>query len=162
MKHLKAFGKLFESNQDLWEQISGSEWASRESKWGKDVPIDDKDKQAIRELVNSNWGTKKPEYVNWDFNLSFSGGRSEIEICSDEGYGESKILLYVIKTPDEWYLVKEYFYKWHKGGKTSSWRQTNYRDLEGNSVYESYYKCDSIDGLLELIKARRAWLYTKS
>ena len=155
MKHLRAF-KLFESNSNLWQPITGEEWSQRESIWGKDVPIDEKDKQAIRHFVNTFY--KEP---NWDFSLSSLGDKIEIDICN-QSKSDFKLLLLVTKTPDEWYLVKEYFYRWHKGGKFSSWRQATYKDLEGRSVYESYYKCDTIDGLIELLKARREWLYTKS
>ena len=158
MKHLKGFGKLFESIESLWEQITGSEWSKRESIWGKDLPITAQDKWTIREFVNRFYDGE-PSY---DFTLSTLGDKVEIEISNDKGYGDSKLLLLVAKTQDEWFLVKEYFYKWYRGGKTSSWRQVDYRDINGNKVYESYYKCDTIDGVKELLKARREWLYNKS
>lgn len=161
MKHLKAFGKLFESIESLWEQITGSEWSKRESIWGKDVQISDSDKRIIREFVNSNWGTKKPEWVNWDFNFSFSDKVLEIEI-KNNSINDRKLVLLIVKTGDDWYLAKEWFYRWHKGASRFSFRQVNYQDTKGNSVYESYYKCDTIDGVKELLKARREWLYNKN
>lgn len=154
MKHLKAFGKLFESVESLWEPITGYDWAQRESIWGKDLSITAQDKWTIREFVNRFYDGEP----NYDFTLSSSGDKVEIEISNDKGYGDSKLLLLVAKTQDEWFLVKEYFYKWHRGGKTSLWRQVDYPDINGNKVYESYYKCDTIDGLIELLKARREWV----
>lgn len=161
MKHLKAFGKLFESIESLWEQITDSEWSNRESVWGKDVQISDSDKRTIREFVNSNWGTKKPEWVNWDFNLSFSDKVMEIEI-KNNSINTNFLLLLIVKTGDDWYLVKEWFYIWYKVGSRFSFRRVSYQDTKGNSVYESYYKCDTIDGVKELLKARREWLYNKN
>jgi hypothetical protein len=153
MKHLRAF-KLFESIESLWEPITGDDWAQRMSTWVKDLPIDEKDKNVIREFVNRFYDGEP----NYDFSLHSTGRKVEIEISNDKGYGDSKLLLLVAKTEDEWFLVKEYFYKWHKGGKTSSWRQVDYLDTNGNKVYESYYKCDTIDGLIELLKARIEWV----
>lgn len=163
MKYLKPFRLLESKQEDLWELVSVDDWTHRDSKWGSDLPIDDSDKSRIRVLINSNWAEApdfKPKYVNWSFNLSTTGNKYQIEMVPDEGYSNKKFLLLIAKTSDEWFFVKEFFYKLmnSRSGEpartSNTWRQQSYKDVNGNSVYESYYKCDSIEGLLKLIKDR--------
>lgn len=67
-------------------------------------------------------------------------------------------MLLVTKTDDEWFMAKESFYKWHKGVQSYSYKKDYYSSVEGQLVYESHYKCDTVDGLIQLLKARKDWI----
>ena len=159
MKYLK----LFESFDDrLWLPVDEREFSQRQSTFGPDVPPSDNDKNAIRGFFHKNWAEPplyKPKYVNWDFELSSSGNQIEISITNESGIGDKRFQLIINKSPDDWFWVKEYYYIWHQGVKYSTWRQMTYPNLDNLLTYESYYKCDSMEGLLDLVKCRREFLY---
>lgn len=150
MNYLKLF-ELFDS--ELWSLVDEGEFSQRQSTFGPDVKPTDGDVNQIRKFFK---GYKNP---NWDFGISYSGNQIEITITNESGIGDKRFQLIINKSPDEWFWVKEYFYRWHQGDRHSSWRQGSYRDIEGRNVYESYYKCDDIEGLLDLVKSRREFLY---
>jgi hypothetical protein len=97
--------------------------------------------------------------VNWDFELSSSGNQIEITITNESGIGDKRFQLIINKSPDDWFWVKEYYYIWYQGVNHGVWRQMTYRNVDNLLTYESYYKCDSIEGLLDLVKSRREFLY---
>lgn len=150
MKYLK----LFESfDSELWSPVEEEEFSQRQSIFGQDVKPTDGDVNQIRKFFK---GYKNP---NWDFGISYSGNQIEITITNESGIGDKRFQLIINKSPDDWFWVKEYYYIWHQGVKHSHWRQMTYPNVDNLLTYESYYKCDSIEGLLDLVKSRREFLY---
>jgi hypothetical protein len=154
MKYLKSFNHLNESseNEPLWETVTMNDYLRREEVHGKDEDFDDIDKDKIRKGIR---------YGGHDYSMcGFSS--IEIDITNDDnGDGCKRFVEYVKKSPDEWFYVKEFYYFWHRGEKTSSWRQAAYRpQKDSESIYESYIKCDTLEGLIQYIKSRREYLYT--
>ena len=137
--------------EQLWEFISMSDYLNRKSTHGLDLSFTEVDKSQIRKSIRND-----------GYDYSMSGIETlEIEITNwDEGDGQKKFVECVKKSPDDWFYVKEYYYFWHKGDKFSGWRQGSYRPLEDSeSFWESYIKCDTIEGLIQFIKSRREYLY---
>ncbi len=157
MIYLKAFErfnklKLFESNNsELFELITSDEFLEREDKHGKDIPYvyqNDNEKEMIVNFLKDEYGE-----FTWDYSLS-SGQTLELVIGSKSG--GKKFIEIILQSPDEWFYVKEYFYVWNKGSKYSSWRQQAYKTFQDSEfVYESYFRCDSLEGLFEFIKNRK-------
>jgi len=61
------------------------------------------------------------------------------------GRGDEKTVMEVLRTDDEYYMVNVTFYGWY-----GSWRMNVLDDPE-------YYKCDSIEGLIQLIEEVMKW-----
>jgi len=154
MKYLKSFNHLNESSESeiLWETITMDDFLRREEVHGKDEGLSNNDVSQIRKAIG---------YDGYDYFISGSSILT-IEIANyDSGDDNKKFVEYVKKSPDEWFYVKEFYYFWHKGKKFNGFRQDSYRPQKGSvSVYESYIKCDSIEGLIQYIKSRREYLYT--
>jgi hypothetical protein len=154
MRYLKSFNHLNESSESetLWETITMDDYLNRQEIHGEDESFSDIDKDKIRNGIR---------YDGYDYSMS-GDLRLTVEIANhDSGIGTKKLIEYIIKSPDEWFYVKEYYFFWHKGERTRFWKQGAYRPQKGSgSVYESYIKCDSLEGLIQYIKSRREYLYT--
>jgi hypothetical protein len=137
--------------EQLWEFITQDEFLNRESIHGKDLPFDTSDKMKIKKGTN---------YDGSDYEV---GGSQtlEVEITNyDNGKGDKRFIEYIKKSPDEWFYLKEFYYEWYHGEKYSSWRQVPYRPQQDSErVYESWIKCDTLEGLIQFIKSRREYLY---
>lgn len=172
MEYLKTY-KIFEStSNDLFELITMDEYLNRQDSHGMDIPFSARGPEKSRAI--NRFGTTTPgiseetkirNFLKKEWGediLEFSittGMKLELEIGSN--LGDKKFVQLISQSPDEWFYIKEYFYVWYKGERHSSWRQVSYRTFEDSSnVYESYFKCDSLDGLFELIKNRRKRIET--
>lgn len=140
-------------DEQLWEFITQNEFLNRESVHGKDLSFDINDKSKIRSGIKND---------GYDYSVSISDKVIEIEITNyDKSDGNKKFILCILKSPDDWFYCKEYYYYWYRSEKTSVWRQQPYNpEKESEKIYESYIKCDTIEGLIEYIKSRREYLYT--
>lgn len=172
MIHLKKY-KLFESNNNsLFELITMDNYLNRQDSHGPDIPFNAKGPE--KSLATKRFGTTTPgiseehkirnflkkEYGDDGLDFSVSTG-VKLELTMGNHLGDKKFVQLISQSPDEWFYVKEWFYVWYKGERHSSWRQVSYRAFEDSEdVYESYFKCDSLDGLFELIKNRRKRLET--
>lgn len=155
MRYLKTFESL--SNQEnLFELITQEEFLERQEKHGKDIPYVYQNESEKRRLIEF----LKSEYQENILDYSLSSGQTlELELSSKDA--NKKFIEIICQSPDEWFYVKEYFYVWYKGQRFSNWRQVSYKTFEDSeSVYESYFKCDSLDGLFEFIKNRRKRIET--
>lgn len=153
--------KLSEVNSKLYEQISESDFSSRQDKHS-DEPISQNDLLRIRNFV-SEIKDKQGDGFGWDLEMNTkNGGRNlEFNITDyDRGTGHKRFIQSVYKTEDEWFYVKEYYYFWYKSERFSGWRQKEYKTFkDSQKVYESYFKCDTIDGLFEFLNDRLSYIY---
>lgn len=153
MKYLVKFN---ESKKDtLWELISDSDWDNRQFRFGNDMTLSSNESTKIRDSINK----LKRNVDDYSINISVSSSTIDIDIYSKDGYGDTRLQLYTKKMPDNWFFVKEYYYSIEH---SKTWRQISYIDVDGNSTYESYYKCDDIEGLAKLVNDRRRWLESES
>jgi len=180
MEYLKTY-KIFEStSNDLFELITMNEYLDRQDSHGIDIPFSARgpfetgainrfgtktpgisEETKIRNFLKKEWGDDIME-----FSIS-TGAKLTLEfesnLCALIGKKavDKKFVQLISQSPDEWFYVKEYFYIWYKGERNSSWRQVSYRTFEDSpNVYESYFKCDSLDGLFEFIRNRRKRIET--
>jgi hypothetical protein len=153
MRYLKSFNHLNESSESetLWETITKDDYLNRQEIHGEDESFSDIDKDKIRNGIR---------YDGYDYSMS-GDLRLTVEIANhDSGNGTKKLIEYIIKSPDEWFYVKEYYFFGIKEkepvfGKKFIFITRYYRD-----IYESFIKCDTLEGLIQYIKSRREYLYT--
>ncbi len=149
MKHLK----LFESFSDgaSWEITSEATYLKEKKEKIDWHPTEIKQ---VRTALNS---------IDDGLDFSMSSNSTSIREVEIEDYskgtGNLKFTLIPYKTDDEWIYVKEYFYEYVKGEKYSSWRQMPYRPIKGyERVYETYYKCDQIEGFIKFLLDRHKYI----
>ena len=160
------------SQTDLFELITMNDYLNRQDSHGSDIPFNARGPEKSRAI--NRFGTTAPgiseetkirnflkkEYDDDGLDFSVSTG-VKLELTMGNHLGDKKFVQLISQSPDEWFYVKEYFYVWYKGERHSSWRQVSYRAFEDSeNVYESYFKCDSLDGLFEFIKNRKKRLET--
>ena len=150
MKHLKLFRESF-GNEPTWEIVSDLDYVRNKKTKVDWYPNEIKQ---VRTTLNS---------IDDGLDFSMSSSSSvvgEVEITDyTKGTGNLKFALLPYKTDDEWFYVKEYFYEYVKGVKYSSWRQMPYRPIKGyEKEYETYYKCDQIEGFIKFLLDRHKYI----
>lgn len=152
MKNLKSY-KIFEGIQ-LWERIDGTTYFKYTY---SETESPASHRTAIQKLSNENYSVQyflfKGSFL-FDFNDESDDIKEDIRtlnirITKKINGGLSKIMteLTTYYTTDDWYLVRINFYEWRGSWKT----------IYGSEV--DYYKCDTIDGLLQLIEEVKSWSF---
>jgi hypothetical protein len=124
MNYLNSF-KMFES-EILWSEVDSNEFPNEKLKFGKE-DFSLTEIESLKEYVKSINPKVKVVPVNWDI----------INILISKRRDEWSHFLTIFKEEDEWFFCidtkKEFGY----------WGATN---------HYKHYKCDSIDGLYQLIR----------
>jgi len=154
MKHLKQFNEHIRiDDSNLYEPITMSQFYSRKEHIGKDEDFTEKEKSQILKI-------NKPDHHDIQV---FSGPKSlEINITNyDKGIGNKRFTEIIYKSPDEWFFVMETFYTWHEGKNSSYWRESFYKRFpeQEELVNNSFFKCDSLEGLIKFIQDRYEYIY---
>lgn len=150
MKHLKKY-KIFES-KSLYKKIDDVDYFLDMVENTVEIPKYDIKK--IESLESEEWfdrglyldESSEAELHNEEYTIHKSIPCLEISLIEmwNGLNGDDKIVLKCIKNNDDWYMVYIYNMEW-KG----SWSRKY--DPEGYHIDNQYYKCDTIDGVLELI-----------
>lgn len=151
MKYLKKFN---ENHSDiLYQEIDERDYENRINIHGDDIDFSPDfrtkllDQSGLKDITSCGPFI----YELYLTNFTNNGGNGKYST------GDRRFRLIITSSPDEWFYVKEYYLKWVKGIKYSDWRQSPYPNED--FVFEKYYKCDTIDGLLSLIKNRQELIY---
>ena len=141
MKHLKKMD-LVKRNQDLLRKISSPEWEENQKKnlYYEEIPMGMYD-----DMYNNSELAKISEYeikkikslfgrVEIDEERRWHRNYNSLTVKSSNGWVE----FFVLKLDDEWWLVKMTKESRNIGG--------NYR--------ESAFKCDQIEGLIQLLRQK--------
>jgi hypothetical protein len=151
MKNLKRY-KIFESVQ-LWERIDALtyfKYAYSETEMPAQSGLE------IQKLTDDKYSVQYYLAQNsflFDFTDESNGKEDmktvNIRITKKTNGSLSNIMTELVTyyTTDDWYLVKIHFYEWR-----GSWRT-----IYGSEV--DYYKCDTIDGLVQLIEEVKSWSF---
>ncbi len=145
MKYLKKFN---ENKSDmLYEEISDIDYENRTNIHGKDIKFSPDFRLKLYQVGIKDITSCGP-FLNEVYLTYFTNN-------AGNGYystGDRRFQLIISSSPDEWFYIKEYYLKWIKGIKYSDWRQSSHPN--DDFKFEKYYKCDTMDGLLSLIKDR--------
>ena len=151
MKNLKRY-KIFESSQ-LWERIDVATYFKYTY---SETEIPSQSGLIIQGLSDDNYSVQLYIAQNpflFDFNEESNGKENmkaiNIRINKKVNGTLSNVMteLTTYYTTDDWYLVKIHYYEWR-----GSWR----------TIYGSetdYYKCDTIEGLVQLIEEVKSWSF---
>ena len=154
--------KLFYTSKNLKiyveysnEIISRNQFINRLYTHGEDEIFNDIDISKIRKVIDN--------IQDYSITNNFNKSVINIEITNFGGSGYRRLSEDIIKSPDEWFYIKEKYYFWHhKGQHFKNWKEAIYRtSIDSEASYEFYFKCDTIDGLIKFIQNRRENLYKK-
>jgi hypothetical protein len=141
-------------SEKLFEEIERETFEKREYTHGNNI---DWTKSVEDELISK---------VGGEFRLDLTSVGPKVRDLYitnfKDGEGDKRFQLIITQSPDDWFYVEEKYFEWHKGVRFSSWRQQAYRnDMKSAFRYESFFKCDTIDGLVECINNSRERLYKR-
>ena len=155
MKYLKGFSESIMGLDDsqLWEFIDVNIFLERKDKHGADELITERDKEEIIKCCKDTLKIINPIHINPIQLYSGTDRYLEINILNHV----DKFVETIYKSPDEWFYVSEDYYS--RGKNYDGIKREPYSPYEGHyPVWVSYYKCDSIDGLIKFIKDRHEYL----
>ena len=154
-----------ESNTEkLFEEIDQLTFSKRKDNHGEDIEWSKKVEEELISKVGSKLDISKIETG------LITRGVTVIDIYITNfrnGSGDKRFQLYTIQSPDEWFYVKEKYLEWTPDNISTGRNMIRHRAHWSPKSYgypirfDTYYKCDTMDGLVDLINDARERIYKK-